>query len=261
MGQAFGGEQLSDDNLAIARDRDLEPARRSRIDAHLATCPDCRRRLAASQQPSRLLQAQFPVFQNPGAWEVFAARTADRKQRWTAGLRLVPTAGLIALILLVFAGTVQLQRTAPGREMTRPLRHVATTQPGLGPLSFPTVEPLRLPLGLVQSERSTPVADRLELLYRNETGLALLVAQSPINGAESPEVPKGPGGRTRVIVGDTSVLALDDSRPRAVAGLLWDRRDLRFELLVTEAPPDGLPLADGARIVEALMAAQDAALG
>lgn len=259
MRHAVRSEHLSDEELAVAGDRDLAGSDRARIGAHLASCAECRRRLAASEQASRLLHARYPTVQNPGAWETFAHRVAAEERRRAPGPRLVPAAGLLALLLIVFVGTVQIQRATFGGGEPEPLRHVATTQPGLGPLPFAAVEPPRLPLGLVQVERSTPAADRLELLYRNAAGLAVLLAETPIGAADGPDIATGPAGNATVSVRDATVLVLRDPRPSAVAGLLWDRRGVRFELLITESPPDGLVEADAARIVEALMAAQDAA--
>lgn len=258
MGHAVDADHLSDDELAVAGDRDLEPARRARIGAHLAACPDCRRQLVATRQPSRLLQARYPAVPNRGAWEAFADRVPDSERRRASAFNPIPAAGLLALLLLIVVGAVRLRQSMGGDDLQEPLRHVAPSRSGLGPLPFPPVEPPRLPLALVRVERSTPAADHLELLYRNDVGLAILLTQSPIGGTGPPEAPEGPAGQTVVAVGDAPVLVLNDPRPGAVAGLLWDRRGVRFVLLVTETPAEGLPQADAVRIVEALMVTQNA---
>lgn len=251
-------EHLSDGDIAVADDHDLDPGRRAAIDAHLRGCSHCRQRLAESRHIGALLRRRYPVAHDPGAWEAFAGRLAERERRRAGGPRaLLAAAPLLALLVLLVAG-VQVWRASLGAGEPTPLRHVAESRPGVGALPFAAVEPGRLPLGLARAERSTPAADRLELLYRNGDGLAVLLAESPATGPP-PAVPPSEAGQTRRTIGGAEVLVLNDPRPRAAVGALWDRRGVRFELLVTEAPPGGLAVEDIERVVAALADAQDAA--
>lgn len=129
----------------------------------------------------------------------------------------------------------------------------------MGALPVAAVEPEHLPFGLVKTERSTPAADRLELLSHKEARTAILLAESA-TGAAPPEVPAAEAGQAVITAGGPAVLVPNDPRPRAVAGALGDRRGVRFALLVTEAPAGGIALTDLRQIVEALAPARDAAV-
>lgn len=250
---------LSDEDVVVYGDHDLDASRRARVEAHLRVCADCRERLAASDRISRILRSSLPVVGDPKAWQTFIDRARSEDERRRADRpRMAAWVGPLVLLLLLLA-SLWIQGAWQGGNEPTPLHHVATTQPGVDLLPFAATEPLRLPLGLTQVERSIPSSDRLELLYRNEAGLAILLAESPTDAVGPPVVPEGVAGQVTVVIRDTTVLVLNDPRPPAVAGLLWNRRGLRFELLVTEAPPAGLARLDAVRIVETLVAAQDAA--
>lgn len=213
------------------------------------------------RQLGELLRRRYPPLRDSRAWDRFTVRLAEAERRrstWPGAA--LGTAPLLLFVLVLVAG-LQVWRASLGDAGPTPLRHVSPSRAEVGLLPFPAVEPEQLPIGLVKAERSTPAADRLELLYRNAAGTALLLAESPADVTAPPTVPASEFGQARVQVGDAAVLALNDPRPEAVAGALWDRRGVRFELLVIAAPPAGFSVADTARIVEALAAAQDSPAG
>lgn len=264
---------LSDEELVAYADGEATDDRRLRAEAHLAGCAPCRARVAESVEVARLLRRRYPLVRDPAAWGAFSARltAAERRRGWAPRAALA-AAALALLLVTAFSFADQpatlvpdrvtrlamdgVRRVVPGKDEPVPVRRIAASVPGVGAPPFRAVVPSRLPLGLVQVERSTPAVDRLELLYRNDAGLAVLLAESPADGAP-PAVPSGLAGFVTVSVGGTDVLVISDPRPQAVAGMLWNRRGVRFELLVTEAPGGGLLMADAERLVEVLTAAQD----
>ena len=128
-----------------------------------------------------------------------------------------------------------------------------------GEPSFAAVAPGDLPLGLTRVERSAPRQDRLQLVYRNPEGLGIRLLQAPA-GSGTPALMLGSGGAT--VIGDTEVLWIQPSPTQEVAGLVWERRGVVFELMVTSWPAAGgapLTIENARPIVEALAAEQDRA--
>lgn len=262
--------------MALA-DGELRGGRREFVEAHLQTCPDCRRWLARFEETAGLLRREPP----PG--DVTARRVALKERlhrevarhdrpllmRSTRAARLLV---VLALALLAWPWASEADelfgrfvrfgevRLLGPREEGTPIRGVASPLPGVATVSFATVEPARLPLGLARTGRSIPAPDRLELSYGNGADLTILVTELPAREGVLKLEPGTPANAATVR--DTQVLWLPDPQPEAVAALYWERWGVVFEVLVLEAPlgnNGGLKLGDAITVVEAIMAAQDAA--
>lgn len=270
-----GTRHASGEDLVAYADGYLAGRRRAAVEGHLRACPRCRARLRAFQEVDRLVREGVAPVDDPGVLAALRARM-EAGDPARPGSRHRPAAALVPLVLLLAVlawplasaagfplgellrfGPVPSQRGQGGEGAV--VEVTGVTSPGAGDhnLAFRAVEPGRLPLALERVERSVPEAGRLELLYRSENGLAVLLAQTRVGDAVVALDPRWAG--EVIIVGGTEVLVLPDPRPGLVAGLVWARAGVAFELLVTEPPPQGLAAADAAGIVEALAAAQDAA--
>lgn len=264
---------LPAEDLIAYADGYLGGGRRELVEAHLAACAHCQERLAAFDEVDRLLQEGTPLTGDPNGRAIVRARLAQAGRRTPPrGLLAAPV--LFLLLLLVVSAPVTEAGFPLGRFVTfgeitvtqwlpeeerRPVEHVASSDPDVQTLPFRSVEPAALPLGLVRVERSTPKPERLELLYRDGDDLAILIFQSParpgmvtINDASGTETTR---------IGDTPVLIGQGPRPDTVSDLDWERDGVFFSVLIIEAPTGaygGLRTEDALRIVEAVIAAQDA---
>lgn len=240
-------DHLTDEEIVVADDHDLDPARRAAIDAHLGGCAGCRDRLAESRAIGRLLRAHSRRSAAPSdaAWDRLAPRLAAapaRTARWSRALAALLVIAVVGLALL----------------LPRPRPDPPMTPASVGSLPFAPAEPARLPLDLSLVGRSTPAPDRLELRYRSDAGLALLVVQQPAAAAVAqPTDIVGSAGESTITVRGTAVHLLNDPWPQTVAAMDWRRSDVRFDLLVTDTPPGGLPLSDAEAIASALIATQE----
>lgn len=274
----IGSRHASGERLIAYADNYLDRGQREILEEHLRACPRCRDRLRGFDEVARIVQRGAPLVDDPAGRAALHARLAAEGQR-AAPTRRRPTGQILAaasaLVLLlgllvwplaseagfplgrfVRFGTVEDERDQDG---PRPLRDVAPASvEGLGS-TIAGVAPDHLPLGLSRVSRSMPEPGRLDVLYRSPTGLAVLLTQAP---AASLVIEVEPFGAQEVTsVRGTPVLQLEGAAPGTVAGLYWERGEVVFELLVTEAPPERLRPSEATRLVEALMTAQDAGPG
>lgn len=266
------------EDLIAYADGYLAGARRELVEAHLRVCAHCQDRVAAFREVDRIIREGAPlVDDSAGRVALHAALLTQQARRpvvpWPLR-RSIITASLLLLLagLLTWPissragvplgrfidfGPVRVERSVSSGRDAPALLHVATAGPSPAALIFSAVEPPVLPLGLKRVERSTPTQDRLELLYRNGLGMAVLVQQTPARAnVVSLDTSSGEHGVT--LVAGIEVLWLADPQPGAVSWLFWEREGVFFELMMTESPPDGLLLTDAERIVESLATAQDA---
>lgn len=262
---------LSEDDLAAATEPESRsPDRRQAIAAHLSSCPDCRRRLTEMREVRALLRHRYQAVHNPRAWDSFTIRELERKRRRTDRFQVaLATAALLAVLaVLVIAqpgrrpplsGVTDAPShpVAPATPTPFVLRGVAPSDPAVSAIAFTAVEPSLLPFDLAQTQRSILSSNYLELLYENESGLAILIAQSPVGSTPPPSVKVGEAGESTIVVDDTTIQVLNDPWPETVSTMFWERDGLRFELLVTGTPPYGLSRLDATQIAEALFASQD----
>lgn len=256
MSSTPGHSHLSEDDLTATVQDDLPLERRWALAAHLNACPECQRRLAERREVGARLRQRFPAVRQPHAWTAFTDRLAEQETR--SGARpqgAVATAALVVLLALLIA-VQQGQWAAVEGFADYVLRDVAPSDPAVGSLSFVPVEPPLLPLGLVPTQRSMPSRDYLELLYENDSGLAILVGQSPAATTPPPTITVGEAGSSTIYIDDAEILVLNDPRPDTVAAMFWEHKGVRFDVLITERPPYGLPRSDAANIAEALLTAQ-----
>lgn len=265
-----------DEDLVAHADGYLTGARRELVEAHLTVCPSCQERLQTLHDVDMILQEHAVLTDDAAARATLRRRLAHEAYRLPRHrrhpLRLAATVALLLAIALITwpatranAGlrlgrfvhftTIQVHHLLPGADQ-KPLALATTSVPAT--LPFPPVEPLQLPSGFARVQRATPTVLRLELLYQDATGQAFLLSESPAR----PEVLSiQQGGNEEILaVQGTEVLWLKDPRADAVAGLVWERKGVIFELFVTQSQTGGqggLRLKDGVAIVQALMEEQD----
>lgn len=277
----IGSRHVPGEELVAYADGYLGWDHRQIVDEHLQACNRCRDRLRGFDEVGRIIQEGAPLADDPSGRAALHARlaagdwsTTTSRQRPSARLLVAASSVVLLLVLLAWPlasaagfplsgflrfGGVAVRYFQPGGDGVTVMRGVATPRAASPDPAIGFVAPDRMPLGLELAERSAPGADQLELLYRNRAGLAVLLSQVP-TAAGAVRLAPSPGQEV-VRVRGVAVLRLADPRPDAVAGMLWEREGVTFELLAIEPPPDGLGEADAGRIVEALMAAQDAATG
>lgn len=262
-------------DLIAYADGYLTGGRRELVEAHLAACPQCRDRKAAFNDVDRLLQKGTPLTDDPAGRAAIRTRLKGETGRSTSShrLRVAPVLVMLLALALTVGSIPAIEASFPlgqfvtfgeierskSREESTLVEHVAPSDPGVEALPFRTVEPATLPLGLVRVERSTPNPERLEMLYRNEDDLALLILQSPARpGMVTIDGPAMEAFR----VADSTVLMGVQSDVGDVSDILWERDGVFFSVLVIEAPLrayGGFRTPDALEVVEALIAAQDAA--
>lgn len=267
---------LPAEDLIAYTDGYLTGGRRELVEAHLKACLHCRERVAAFHEVDRLLQESTPLTDDPNGRAMIRTRLEREAGRSTSSLRARFAPLLLLLLLLglvLIAGPIPaieagfpLSRfvsfgeiePSTSREESTLVEHVAPSDPSVSALPFRTVEPAKLPLGLVRIERSVPGPERLQLLYRDGDDLAILILQAP---ARPGMVTIDDASRMETtLVGDTPVLIGRGTRPDSVADLHWEHEGVFFTMLVIESPTGaygGLKTADALEIVEAVIAAQD----
>lgn len=264
------------EDLVAYADGYLRGGRRELVEAHLATCPHCRERMAAFSKADRLLQDGTPLTDDPNGRAMIRnrlVREASRRGPTPRHLVTVPVLLFLLVLVVVLPGAVTEASFPLGRFVTfgeievgewlpeqerRPVEHVAPSDPNVSELTFRPVEPAALPHNFHLAERSTPGPGRLELLYRDGDETAILVTQMPAQ--PNMVTIDGPGMET-TLVGDTPVLMGAGIRPGTVSDLFWERNGVFFIVIVIESPigrQDGLETTDALGIVEALIVAQDA---
>lgn len=270
------------DLIAFA-DGEVNGAKREYVEAHLRVCSDCQTWLDRLHELEALLEQTAPLMSNPAGRVALLDRLHHedhRRRGWSIHLLGLPLPQslvarlLVALLVLLTALPVATQADFPLSHFVRfgevettqplppeqqgPLRGVAPSDPAVTQLSFKAAAPVELPLGLLRVEQSTPDRDRLELLYRNQADLALLVIQLP---ADRGMVELEANGTEVTMVQGTHLLITRDSRPGAVSSLAWERNGVFFGVMVIEAPTGeygGFQREDALQVVMAMMAAQDA---
>lgn len=276
--------RLRPEELVAYLDGTLPVGRREIIEAHLVACRSCQERLATFREVDTIIQEQA-LTPDTSMWR--RTRLRDRLQQEAirptnrrlfsqlslnrAVTLLVPLLLLLVLLPAVgragfplshfvrFAEVEITEKLSPDEQEA--IRHVAPSGSDVSGPSFPVVAPPELPFGLALVEQSTPDDERVELLYRNDSGVALLVTQLP---AKDGLVTLERDGTEVATVRDTDVLIVRDPRPGAVAAFTWERDGVFFDVLVIEAPTGGyggFKRADALQVVEALMEAQDGAQG
>ena len=261
---------VRDEDLVAYVDNYLTGGRRELVEAHLQVrCASCQGRLDDFRAVDEILLATAPVVDVQQSRQELRRwlDTIDTNQPPRRSLRQIAVVAALSLLSLIFwprvldagslvgdfieFGEVQVRRIPGVPAEGVPVKGVATAPEGLT-LTFRGLEPADLPIELVQVERSVPSTDRLELLFRNQTGLAILLTQSP---ASQPAITIAPTGSGYVVpIASTEVLVLPDPWPESVAAMFWENDGIVFELLVTESW-GGLSLADATHIVTTLLSA------
>jgi anti-sigma factor RsiW len=99
-------------------DGELPSADRSRCDAHLQACPECRREMETILRAQRLLTANLPELEpEPRLWSAVAASLPDgQRRRWWDFLRARPVwlAGGAAAILAVVGAVAVIWQSQRG---------------------------------------------------------------------------------------------------------------------------------------------------
>lgn len=277
--------RLQPEELIAYQDGTLPAGRREIVEAHLTACPHCQERLAAYREVDDIIQRHAIPVEDFEPWRADLharlRREVVRRQgpsRWLK--RMVPprrpaVARFLVVLLVLLAvlppatqagfplghfvrfAEVEIKQRLPLDEQ-RPVRHVAPSDPSGVQPSFGFVAPAELPLGLVRVEQSTPSADRVEALYRNEAGVAILLTELP---AATGMVTLEAIGTDLATVRGVDVLIVRDPRPDAVAALTWERDGVFFDVMVIEAPSGahgGFKQTEALQVVEALMVVQDA---
>lgn len=281
--------RLQPGELIAYQDGSLPMGRREIVEAHLAACNHCQERMATFRDTDRIIQeyaviAKLPE-QSRAALRTRLQKEADSRAGRSEHLHLrfislpqsLVARLLVALLVLLLAlppatqagfplgrfvhfAEVEVKERLPFEEQ-EVIRHVAPSDSNISAPSFDTVAPAELPFGLVRVEQSVPDPKRLELLYRNDADVALLVTQLP---AEEGFLTLEREGTEITVIDGTDVLILKDPRPDTVAALFWERDGVVFNVMVIEAPTGkygGWKREDALRVVEALIEAQDAAQG
>jgi hypothetical protein len=264
---------VSSKELVAYGDGYLEQGRRAIVEEHLDTCPRCREQWVAIRDVERAIRDGVAPLDNPAGRNAVHARgltglRQGTERRSSPSFRSLFAASLALLFLVLLVWPSASEAGFPLGRFVRfgpvlgthndqeVVRGAATPQPeAAGPASA-MASPNRLPFALERIDYSTSEVGRQEVLYRNSANLSVLLSQTP-TGEESIVELVPLRSREVIAVLDVQVLLLSDPRPGAVAGVLWERKGVVFELLVTESPPEGLKKSDAVQLVETLIAAQD----
>lgn len=259
------GCSVTDEDLIAYDDGYLAGGRRELVEAHLVTgCPSCRRRLAEFREVTRIIQESTPPV-NPrqvqrvrqGVRRGITQEPRDnRMARLVRPLAMVGALGLLVLTLApgvsdagsLLGDFVQFRPVVPFGPGVA-VKHVATAPPGIG-LSFAGVEPDVLPLDLVRAERSVPNPERLEVLYRNGSGLEITVTQIPAKPGALVMDPDN--GTYVVLIEGTNVLVLPGPWPESALAMFWEQDEVAFSMSVTAARGQ-FSLSEAIQVVTALV--------
>lgn len=275
--------RLGSGELIAYQDGTLSAGRREIVEAHLTACRYCQDRLAAFDEVDRIIRDRAIAVKLPqqrrAALRTRLLQEAHNQARLSNRLKpMLPPQSLavkflVALLVLLAAlppatqagfplgrfvhfAEVEIREALP-LDAQKPIRHVAPTDPSITEPSFDAIAPAELPLGLARVEQSAPNPDRVELLFRNQAGVALLVTQLP---ADQGMVTLEPTGTEVTQVQGTDVLIVRDPRPDAVAALTWEHDGVFFDVMVIEAPPGahgGFKQTEALQVVGALMDGQN----
>ncbi len=263
------------EDLVAYLDGELSRERRAAVEAHLATCPDCRRRLDALAAIGDILR-QTPVDDAPGRARTLGriedeARAPRRPVASLPSVSALAGAALSAVLFLFLAVTNGTAPTDAATGLTRFIREwserpqaasrdVALDEPMVAveatavPSEFSPVEPATLPFGLRLTERAVDPQGSVQLTYRNDRHLAIRLVQASARQARAAVL----ADETEVVtVGGIDVLWGRGHDVDDVSWLLWERGSVTFQVLVVEASTMRLTVDDIGPLVETIVAAQD----
>lgn len=265
---------LRDGDLLGYTDGYLPEGRRELVEAHLLACGHCRARMATFREVDAIIQSTVTLVDNPAHRAAIKARLVEeappRTRPWTLrrSLAVLPALALLLGLLawplasqadfplgsFIRFGPIQGERWTNDSGRQFRLDGVAEGGNPDGQPAFQAVAPPLLPQDLRLSERTLLEKDCLEVLYRGTGGVEVLLAETTAREAVVSFQPSG--GDRILLIRETEVYVLPDPRAGMVAGLLWERKGVFFELLAIGR--GGLEQTDAVQIVEALMAEQDA---
>lgn len=282
---------LANEHIIFYALDDLRGARREYVEAHIAGCPDCQRRLAEFQEVKRLLREAGSTADDAAHRAAIKqdirqrARTRRRHGGWRALVapksklsrwQPILLAGLLLVLIVAFlAPQTSLADFPLGRVigiLTEPasngLRIISSSQdPPSAPantpepvqydaaeLPFQPVTPAALPFGLKFVDQTWPYPQNAASRYENASNLTIELIQTPIAASDlaiSPNI-------ETVTILNTVVMQHMSPEPGAIAALYWVRDGFVFQLSPLRAPYGGLMAEDAHLIARALMQAQDA---
>jgi len=146
---------LTPEQITAYLDGDLTPAERAGLDAHLRTCPACRREMSDVRSTVLLLRG-LPDYRPRRSFQLIPGRAAIRRPWWErVGLKILPAlpalraATVAVAILLAVVSAGQVIRDRNGNESPN-------EQPAM--LSATTVAPTSQPVGAAASTATTGTA-------------------------------------------------------------------------------------------------------
>ena len=257
-------------------DGDLYGGRRELVEAHLQHCPYCQRWLAEFEETGRLLREHTPPADSTMARTQIMARISagagQRRQphrpRVFAALVTLALALLVALALpwqrsearpsvgrffqFVDRGS---QRSALVNGATPAVLPTVIVRPlspeGLAALPFAPQRPDTLPLGLRLVDGQIVRGTRLELRYRNDRGLVMVLTQER---AQDANYTLTTSTGQLITIGGAEVVVQSAPPPDTVAVLTWEDRGTLYSLSADEVPEGPPSLGEARQIVEALLA-------
>jgi len=126
---------------AAAIDFELSPSERTALDAHLADCIACRRRIAGLDADQRAVRGLPAYALSPAAVDGIRGRVLGRRRRSQPPLRMLAVAAVLAVLALT--------AIAVGGEVLRRDRNrdLSVVLPSLPPLELPEEEPATFQAG------------------------------------------------------------------------------------------------------------------
>lgn len=264
---------LSEHDLLLYTEGALRGARLEYVEIHVGVCAACQAWLQQFDDLGQLFQVSTPVSADPVRRATLLAHLNGLKRSrppLASPQRPAAIVVLVAVFLLIavpattnangFLGRyVRIGAIEIKESLDKPERlSVPTTiaRSAAQPLAFPAVEPVTLPLGYTMVVREALAPRRLDTYFRDPNGYALQLSQEPASGGGV--VVDSKSSEQVIVVRDTGVLYIGDHRLGVVSALFWEREGIGFGLVVVDEPAGGLQLHDAVRIVDAVMAAQDA---
>ena len=264
------------EDLIAYADGELGGARLEYTEAHIRACEICRERLAAFEETARLLDEGTPHVDDPrGRGETksrihsVSARQYSTKlphvlTRRSWGQFVITALFIVGVIALSWPAATQagfglsdlLRGAIPGIQRVLPVGEEPSGTPPRDQELGPFVTPINLPPDLEQYHATGNGPEYLELRYRNDQGADLLLIQTTLDT----ELEVYSSRTELAVVNGTEVLILPGSRPDMVARLIWERNDVRFQLVpitVVRGHAGSLQSSYGLAIVEAVSEVQD----
>ncbi len=265
------------EELILYKDGALQGARGELAEAHLRACPLCRRWMAEFEETGRILREATPPLDDPAGRAAIRALVEQEARRRIRPRRTRPLPIVVAALALALLIALALpwQRSEARPSVGRFFQFVdrgshrsalvngatpaalptVIVQPlspaGLAALRFTPQRPDTLPLGLQLAEGQIVRGKRLELRYRNDRGLVMLLIQER---AEDARYTLTTSRGSFVIMAGVEVLWQPDPWPDSVAVLTWEQGGVLYSLSPDENPTGPFPLGDARQVVEALLA-------